>query len=119
MFHLYDSIKRRGRQAIIILFNLGAIGCIIPSQNPYLKWWTEHALHIAIFYLVLGLLFLLFNQSRMMFVCMGCSAVICFFNHEKSNASVHQNMRIMLNDTTKKQIIAPISTQDEPKKNTQ
>ena len=105
---------------MIILFQLGAIGCVFPSQNLFLQWWANQALYIAVAYLLLGLIFLLVNWPRLMFVCMGCSAVICFFHHEKNNL-VHPKPSIISPSKIKEpqQNIAPILPTDEPEKDTQ
>jgi hypothetical protein len=85
MLQLNEHLKRRVRQIAIIGLQLGAIGCIFPTQNPAIQWWAAQSHFIALIYLSLGLFCLVINWPRLMFVCMGCSAVICFFYHEKEN----------------------------------
>lgn len=119
MLHLSKAIEQRVRQATIILFQLGAVACIFPNQNYYLQWWADQSLYIAIAYLVLGLLFLLINWPRLMFVCMGCSAVICFFYHEKNNLLAPKTILISPKTEAPEQNTAPILHRDESKKDTQ
>jgi hypothetical protein len=39
-------------------------------------------------FLMLGLFFLIINKSRLMFVCLGCSAAICFVKNEMNEQSL-------------------------------
>lgn len=83
MFWKNHVLRRRVRQLVTILLQLGALACIFPTQHPALWWWAAHAGYVALGYLGGGMVALIFNWPRLMFVCLGCSAVICFFHHEK------------------------------------
>ncbi len=76
---------RRVRQGITLLFLSGTLACIFPPAHPAFQWWAEQAFFIAMGFLLIGLIFLIVNRNRLMFVCLGCSAVISFFKAEMEN----------------------------------
>lgn len=78
---------RRVRQGITLLFLSGTLACIFPPSHPFFQWWAAHAFFITMAFLLIGLLFLTINRTRLMFVCLGCSAVISFFKAEMENKS--------------------------------
>lgn len=80
----------RVRQILTLVFLSGAVVCIFPPSDPAFQWWAEHSIGVALGYVVLAILFLFFNNSRLMFVCLGCGAVISFNSHEKMMRSLHQ-----------------------------
>lgn len=61
---------------------LGTLFCLFPAENPWMQYWANHAAWVSLAYLALGLLFFFINRTRLMFVCMGCCAAICFYNQE-------------------------------------
>ena len=77
---LFDN--RRVRQGLTILMLFGALTCIFPPAHPAFEWWADNAVYVAVGYLLAGLFFLIINNQRLMFVCLGCSAAICFFKNE-------------------------------------
>lgn len=77
---IFDN--QRIRQGLTILLLAGSLACIFPPNLPFFHWWAEHAAFVATGFLLLGLFFLIVNKSRLMFVCLGCSAAICFFKNE-------------------------------------
>lgn len=77
---IFDN--QRIRQGLTILLLAGSLACIFPPNLPFFRWWAEHAALVATGFLLLGLFFLIVNKSRLMFVCLGCSAAICFFKNE-------------------------------------
>jgi endonuclease/exonuclease/phosphatase (EEP) superfamily protein YafD len=78
----------RVRQIISLLLLVGALISIFPPDSYTIKWWASQAELISLFYLFLGLFLLIFNKSRLMFVCMGCSAAIAFFINETTNSAI-------------------------------
>lgn len=72
----------RIRQILTILFLPGALACMFPPPYPFFLWWSEQAIFVALGYLFLGLFFLVINKTRLMFVCFGCCAAICFLKNE-------------------------------------
>ncbi|MFN4253539.1 MAG: endonuclease/exonuclease/phosphatase family protein [Saprospiraceae bacterium] len=78
----------RVRQLLTLAFLTGALVCMFPLGTYPMKWWARHAEHITLGYLALGLVFLVLNNSRLMFVCFGCSAAISFFLSEKTNPKI-------------------------------
>ncbi len=85
---IFDN--RRVRQGLTILFLLGSLTSIFPPKHPAFQWWAERAVFVALGLLFIGLFFLTLNKSRLMFVCLGCSAAICFFEIETQEKSVRQ-----------------------------
>ncbi len=81
-FHFFDN--RRVRQALTLVSLAGALAAIFPPRHRAFEWWAEHAVAVAIGFLLLGIFFLTINKSRLMFVCLGCSAAISFFKNEIS-----------------------------------
>lgn len=81
--------NRRVRQSLTVLLLAGSLVCIFPPNLPAFVWWADHAAFVAVGFLMAGLFFLIINKSRLMFVCLGCSAAICFFKNEM-NEKVHQ-----------------------------
>lgn len=77
---IFDN--QRIRQGLTILLLAGSLACIFPPNLPIFRWWAGHAAFVATGFLLLGLFFLIINKSRLMFVCLGCSAAICFFKNE-------------------------------------
>jgi hypothetical protein len=82
-FRIFDHL--RVRQALTLALLVGALGCMFPPAQPTFQWWAERSFLVALGYLGLGLFFLVINKSRLMFVCFGCSAAICFFKIEAKN----------------------------------
>ena len=74
--------RRRTRQLATFLLLSGPIVCIFPAPNPLMRSWAGSVVFVCLGYLLLGLLFFLVNRARLMFVCMGCCAAICFFHLE-------------------------------------
>jgi len=74
----------RVRQILTVLFLSGALACIFPPATPEFRWWAQHCVPVAIGYIGVGLFFLVFKNSRLMFVCLGCGAAISFHYHERA-----------------------------------
>jgi len=74
--------NRRVRQGLTIMLLMGSLACIFPPRHPAFLWWAHHAVFVALGFLAIGLFFLTINKSRLMFVCLGCSAAISFFKNE-------------------------------------
>lgn len=73
----------RIRQLLTVVFLSGALACMFPPATPAFEWWARHSVGVALSYVVLALFFLLLKNSRLMFVCLGCGAVISFHHHER------------------------------------
>ena len=81
----------RVRQVLTVLLLSGALACIFPPATPEFQWWGQQSVAVAVGYVGLGLFFLAFNNSRLMFVCLGCGAAISFHYHEMAErASLHE-----------------------------
>ena len=72
------------RQALTIVLLLLAVSVMLLSGEPRVAWW---AAWIALGYVLLAMVLLIFNQTRLMFVCLGCSAAICLFFNETRTES--------------------------------
>ncbi len=79
-FSVFDHA--RVRQVLTISLLSGTLLCIFPPRQPAFQWWADQAFFIALGYLLFGLFFLIIDNPRLMFVCLGCSAAICFFKNE-------------------------------------
>ncbi len=79
--------NRRVRQLLTVLLLAGSLICIFPPNLPVFQWWAAHASFVAMGFLLVGIFFLIINKSRLMFVCLGCSAAICFFKNEMNEKS--------------------------------
>lgn len=87
---IFDN--RRVRQGLTVVLLAGSLACIFPPKLPAFQWWAEHAVFVATGFLLLGLFFLVINKSRLMFVCLGCSAAICFFKNEMGEKANLNNL---------------------------
>ncbi|MBL7775605.1 MAG: hypothetical protein JNK89_06350 [Saprospiraceae bacterium] len=74
--------RRRTRQATTILLLLLAVLTMVAAGQPGLEWWAQQAHWIALAYVLAAMALLVFNRTRLMFVCLGCSAAICLFYNE-------------------------------------
>lgn len=72
----------RTRQATTIVLLLFAVATMWAAGNPAGQVWAEQARWIALGYLLAGMGLLLLRRTRLMFVCLGCSAAICLFFNE-------------------------------------
>jgi hypothetical protein len=79
--------NRRVRQIFTLVLLISSLACMFPPQHPAFQWWAAQTVAIAVSYIGLGLIFLMYNKFRLMFVCFGCSAVICFFKNETESAN--------------------------------
>lgn len=77
---------RRTRQAMTIVLLLLAVSAMMPLHQPLLEWWAAQAQWLALAYVLTAMALLIFNRTRLMFVCLGCSAAICLYFNE-TNAS--------------------------------
>ncbi len=75
--------RPRVRQALTIVLLLIAISTFLPTRNPLLTWWAAQAQWVALGYTLLAMVLLIFDRTRLMFVCLGCSAAICLYFNEK------------------------------------
>lgn len=74
--------RPRVRQATTILLLLLAIGTMYAAHDPALKFWAAQAQWIALSYFLAGMTLFMFRRTRLMFVCLGCSAAISLFFSE-------------------------------------
>ncbi len=65
-----------------IVLLLVAVSTMAPLHHPLFVWWTRQAQWLALGYVLIAMLLLIFNRTRLMFVCLGCSAAICLFFSE-------------------------------------
>ena len=70
---------RLTRQATTILLLLFAVATMWSAHIPALQFWAERAGWIALGYLLFGMFLLTLRRTRLMFVCLGCSAAISLF----------------------------------------
>jgi membrane protein implicated in regulation of membrane protease activity len=63
---------------LVALYTMAALEGIIPSTIT-----VREAEYISLGYLILGLMFLFFNEIRLLLVCFACGAVISFLIHER------------------------------------
>lgn len=74
-----DTKRPVVRQVLTIVLLLVAVSVMVLSGDTRVAWW---AAWIALGYVLLAMVLLIFNQTRLMFVCLGCSAAICLFFNE-------------------------------------
>ena len=73
---------RRVRQALTLFLIAGALACMFPPQNKLFQWWAAHSSWVSLAYLAMGMVLLVLSRTRLMFVCLGCSAAVSFFANE-------------------------------------
>ncbi len=86
----------RVRQFLTLVFLSGALACIFVPDTPFFHWWAQQNIYVALGYAVLALFFLFLNNSRLMFVCLGCGAVISFHYHEKMMRSLQRQQEMQM-----------------------
>lgn len=77
-------MRKRLRQFVTVAFQIGALACIFPMDHPAAYWWIAHAETVALGYLVVSLVALVCDWPKLMFVSLGCSAIIGLYYHEKA-----------------------------------
>ena len=70
------------------LIILGAIFCIFTPNYFLFKMGSRFAILIMLGYLVMGILFLMAKQQRLMFTSMACCAGLCLFLKHASNSDL-------------------------------
>lgn len=73
---------RRVRQALTLLLIAGAMACMFPTQNKFFQYWAAHSTWVSLAYLTMGMVLLVLSRTRLMFVCLGCSAAVSFYANE-------------------------------------
>lgn len=81
--------RRFMRQGLTILLIFGALSCMFPPAYPLMAQWAGSVVWIAVGYVGLGLFFLIFKKTRLMFVCFGCGAAISLFQLEIAKIKMH------------------------------
>ncbi len=82
-------LSLRAIQVIIALFILGSVAIIMyPPDLEIFRRSSEFAVHLMLGLLILGLVFLVFNQTRLMFVAMLASGFLAFFLKTASNSNL-------------------------------
>ncbi len=71
--------------ALISLIVIGMLICIFAPNYYLFKMGTRFAIQIMLGYLLLGLVFLLMKQSKLMFTSFACCAGLCMFLKYSSN----------------------------------
>lgn len=89
---------RRTRQAMTVVLLVLAVSTMAPIHQPLMEWWAAQAQWLALGYVFVAMVLLMFNRTRLMFVCLGCSAAICLFFNE-TNASGHRVPPVELRDS--------------------
>ena len=78
--------------AFELIFGIGLVtsaGLVIfPPDWLLLKWGANFAFQFLLGYLALGLLFFAVHQTRLMFVCFGCTAVLSLYLKYASNPNI-------------------------------
>ncbi len=70
------------RQAFTLCCLAGALACIFPLPYPIFQAWRAASAQVSLAYLILGLVFLIYNRPRLMLACFGCSGAISFYYYE-------------------------------------
>ncbi|MEY3242842.1 MAG: hypothetical protein RIR11_4281 [Bacteroidota bacterium] len=79
-----SSKKKLIRRIVVMLLWLGALYTMASLLGLFESTITvTDAEYISLGYLLLGLIFLFFNEIRLLLVCFACSAVISFLVHER------------------------------------
>jgi len=100
----------RTRQATTIVLLLFAVATMWASGEPALQPWAAKARWIALGYLLAGMTLLLLRRTRLMFVCLGCSAAICLFFNEleqKEKTRPAGADPVELHDSTSHELTSP------------
>lgn len=104
--------RRRTRQATTVVLLLLAVFTMLSAQQPDLHWWARQAKWIALAYVLLAMGLLIFHRTRLMFVCLGCSAAICLFFNEiqrtpQANQSLQNPPELEIKDSTSNESTPP------------
>ncbi len=77
--------RRRTRQATTLVLLAVAVSTMFAAHEPRLAWWAAQAGWVALGYVLVAMALLVYKRTRLMFVCLGCSAAICLFFNEIKN----------------------------------
>lgn len=69
------------------------MACMFPTENALLQWWAARSAWVSLSYLTMGMLLLVLNRTRLMLVCLGCSAAVSFFAIEKAQRRLEPNAK--------------------------
>ena len=62
--------------------------CVLTPDFMFFKSMSEYTVHIMFFLLVLGLLFLVFNNPKLLFISFLCTGILAMFLKEASNTAL-------------------------------
>ncbi len=74
--------------SLSIIIVLGMIFCIFTPNYYLFKMGARFAGQIMLFYMALGITFLILNQPRLMFTSLACCAGLCIFLKQSSNSDL-------------------------------
>ncbi len=111
-FSFFDH--RRVRQAMALALVIATLFCLFPPNQPLMVYWAGNSAFVALGCLVLGLFFFFMNRTHLMFVCMTCCAIICFYYLETSTLQSSKGYFSVQPDSLK--MIHPLNN-EYPKKN--
>ena len=66
--------------AIVGAIVFGVLLCVLPEVIPSLSWVVNYAVQLMLFYLLAGLLALIFKQPKLTFSFFGGCVLLCFYS---------------------------------------
>lgn len=93
--NMRDYLSKNHRLRIsIALFAFGLVAlALFPPKTLWGDWLYNHRPWLAWIYLFLGVFFLLFDQIRLVFICMACSALISLHAYELEYMQYERQLR--------------------------
>jgi endonuclease/exonuclease/phosphatase (EEP) superfamily protein YafD len=90
------------------LVALGVAVTLFPSLILSLSWMVNYAVHIMLFYLVSGILFLFMRQPRLTFICFaGCGLLCLYLKYSIKNNSIERWRETVIQEKK------PLETEEE------
>lgn len=80
--------KRLLENIVIAMLIIGTILTVIPNDLALAKFTSNYAVQIMLSYLLLGIIFLIFRQQRLLLASFLCSAALCLFLKSYSNGAI-------------------------------
>jgi endonuclease/exonuclease/phosphatase (EEP) superfamily protein YafD len=106
-FHMAQKILAHplAHLTTALLVSFGILVCVFPQAYSPLSWVVNYAVQLMVFYLALGLVFLLLKQPRLTFICfVGCLFLCFYLKFSTKNNYIDRWRNALLEDYRQKDV---------------